>query len=154
MNKTYYSKNQQGKTLKQIKERNLIDIADVVKKHAGNGGATFNVKTGENLSGKNLYAVSIYPDREQRINGMIISQDDILAFIAKNRDLFDLDNTSLGTWLCKRTDGDVSYLDVVVTVSKRKAIKLGRKHGQIAIFGLKNLETISLVESVDRKRES
>lgn len=94
-----------------------------------------------------MYAVSIYPDREVRISGKILSQNDVLQFISKNSDIFreDIflrDDVALGTWY---HDAGISYLDVVVvTTSKAKAIKLGRQHQQLAIFGLKNLETISL----------
>jgi hypothetical protein len=142
MNKIYFDKGNKGKTLKQIESRNLLRLADVVKAHNENGGSTFDVKTGENLAGKNLYAVSIFPGESAKWNHKNITELELAAFIEYNSHSFKHDSTALGTWY-NDSDG-FSYLDIVVLTSKAKAIKLGRAHGQIAIFGLKKLDTITL----------
>ena len=50
----------------------LIDVGEVARRiatlHREQGGSTFNLRFGD-LSGKRLYAVSLYPERSRVISG-------------------------------------------------------------------------------------
>lgn len=103
------------------------------------GGATYNTQKG-NLAGTANYAVSIYPDRSM-ILPRSVTEKDLEEYAAKNSDLLNAPDNSLGVW--HDTAGGKYYLDVVVTIPDiEQAKELGRKHNQIAIFDLKNFVEI------------
>ena len=114
-------------------------VNNILKLIQQNGGATYNLSKG-NLVGTNAYAVAIYPDREEILEG-VAEHDDIQHYLDINEDLLSNSNNSFGAW----TSGGKTYLDVVATISnKEQAVELGRKHKQLAIFDLKNLVEIPL----------
>lgn len=102
------------------------------------GGITYNLSKG-NLGGSENYAVSIYPDREKIVEGPI-DFDTLEGYLLENQNLLQDLNNSFGAW----TNGNQVYLDVVVTVPDRdKALELGKRHNQLAIWDLKNNQEIS-----------
>src|SRR5579864_4530655 len=113
-------------------------INNILKLIQQTGGATYNLSKG-NLVGTNAFAVAIYPDREQIVEG--IDFDTLEGYVAQNEDLLSNSNNSFGAWV---SNGKV-YLDVVATVpTKEQAMELGYRHKQLAIFDLKNLVEIPL----------
>jgi 2'-5' RNA ligase len=104
-----------------------------------NGGATYNIASNKNMVGTDAYAVAIYPDREQIVEGLDF--DRLEGYLVDNGDLLNSSNNSFGAWV----SGGKVYLDVVATVpDKEQAMELGRKYNQLAIFDLKNLVEIPL----------
>src|SRR5579859_1153119 len=101
-------------------------VNNILKLIQQNGGATYNLSKG-NLVGTNAYAVAIYPDREEILEG-VAEHDDIQHYLDINEDLLSNSNNSFGAW----TSGGKTYLDVVATISnKEQAVELGRKHKQL-----------------------
>jgi hypothetical protein len=113
---------------------------DILAAHQAAGGGTFNME-GQNLSGQPLYAVSLYPDRTQRLSRDITEQD-IDRFLAANQDLLADPRNKLGTWRDSSTGEN--YLDVVVAIpDQRRAMELGKRYNQKAIYDLKTLAEIN-----------
>jgi hypothetical protein len=111
-------------------------VNQIVNELHSNGGATWNLSKG-NMAGTDNYAVSIYPDRAQILDG--VDFDRVEEFIASNHDLLDNPENSFGAWT---HDGKV-YMDVVATVPDvAQAVELGKQHNQIAIWDLKNAREI------------
>lgn len=112
-------------------------VNQIVNALHANGGVTWNLSKG-NMAGTDNYAVSIYPDRAQILDGADF--DTVEEYILSNSDLLENSENSFGAW---SHDGKV-YLDVVATIPDiNKAVELGKQHNQIAIWGLKNGEQIS-----------
>ena len=108
--------------------------------HKLNGGSTFNLKNSENLAGKDVYSVSIFPERSMIIDGKDITKENVNEFIKNNSDLLDNEKISIDTWYDDMSGK--TYIDAVVTTNKDEALKLGKKYNQKAIFGLKNFDEI------------
>jgi hypothetical protein len=90
--------------------------------------------------GQEGYAVSPYPDRGAIYSKRVFIKQ-IRDFMDKNADLLKQPDHAVGAWR-ERSTGK-TYLDVsVVTHDRDKAIELGKKHNQIAIFDFKNGATI------------
>lgn len=105
-----------------------------------NGGSTFNVKDRQSLSGKPVYAISLFPERSLILPGKPSPQQ-IQEFIQKNSDLLNSDKLSVGTWF-DQSSGN-TYVDVSVTTSEGDFAKfLGKYYNQKAIFNLKDFEEI------------
>jgi hypothetical protein len=103
--------------------------------HEVSGGSTFTAD-GRNLSGvKDRASVSIFPDRTQIIDGPI-SALEIKKFADKNRDILNgnEDIFAIGTWFNKN-DG-TTVLDLVTAPGKERAIELGKKYDQEAVYDL------------------
>ncbi len=100
-------------------------------------GATFNLYSGS-LSGRSLYAVSVYGDRTRDVDEPDFSVDMIEAFIRANLDLLSQPENSVGVWLA--ADEGRVYLDISITVKdRRRALALAREHGEQAICHLSDL---------------
>jgi hypothetical protein len=109
------------------------DILEVVE---SSGGITYNMTQG-NLAQTNNYSVSVYPEREKVVS--VIDFDEIERYIIDNEDLLRDPNNSLGIW----SHEGQTWLDVVVTIpNKEQALELGREHGQLTIWDLKNMKEI------------
>jgi hypothetical protein len=110
--------------------------------HAATGeGSTVSVSEG-NLAGLPLFAVSIYPGRTIDLAARPIWEI-IFAFGLVNADLLFRPHHALGTWFDPTRK--LHVLDVVVCPSSlNKAIRLGIRHRQKAIYDLKNGEAIAL----------
>lgn len=112
-------------------------VNQIINALHANGGATWNLSQG-NMVGTNNYAVAIYPDRAQILDG--VDFDRVEEYILNNSDLLDNPENSFGAW---SHDGKV-YLDVVATIPDiNQAVELGKKNNQIAIWDLKNGKQIS-----------
>jgi len=121
---------------KDFKIKSSRIIPDIVRTHNENGGSTFNIYTG-NQYGTNTYAVSIFPELSKPVDGKYINESTIKAFIDKHAELLKDPRLSVGTWYDK--DDGITYLDIVTTVAnRRKAIRLGKKYNQKAIYYLKD----------------
>jgi len=125
-------------------EKSDPDTKSQLRSHKAFGGSTFTI-IGENLMGYDGASVSIFPNREQIIEGREITERDLIDYIDKNRSIFEgnEDVLTIGTW--KGADGK-TYIDVSSTLPLGKAVDLGNKYGQKAIYDLKNGETITLVQ--------
>lgn len=108
--------------------------------HESNGGSTFNLSQNKSLAGEQFYALSPYKDRELVLDQMP-TEDDIAAYIAKNKDLLDTPEHSFGSWF--NSDNGKHYLDVSITEPDlAKAQNLARQHNQLAVFDLKEFKEI------------
>jgi hypothetical protein len=108
--------------------------------HSEHGGSTFNLAKGP-LGGTPHYAVSIHKGREVKVPGKNVSPEQMQAFMAKNADLLQDPDNSVGTWF-NQEDGN-TYIDVSKTVpGLDDALKLARENDQLAIFDLQNFEEI------------
>src|SRR6185369_2219220 len=137
-------------TQASLKEADLSGqiVNQIVNALHANGGVTWNLSQG-NMVGTPNYAVSIYPDRAQILDG--VDFDRVEEFIISNSDLLDNPENSFGAW---SHDGKV-YLDVVATIPDiNKAVELGKQHNQIAIWDLKNGEQISTGGTGEQKHAS
>ena len=107
------------------------------------GGATVSMFSGD-LSGQELYAVSIFGDRTQIIENAVISLEMIEAFIRANLDLLADTKHAVGVWL--EIADDQTFLDVSITVQDHnQAIRLAQEHSELAICHLKDL-TVEYIE--------
>jgi len=106
--------------------------------HQENGGATYSMRY-KDLGGQKLFVVSVFPDLGKIIEGKAIGKSDITNLINSNKKLLEDPRVCIGSWY-NSNDGK-SYLDVnVVLQDKQKAIALGKKYNQIAIFDLATFE--------------
>jgi hypothetical protein len=123
--------------LSTAERRNLAQA--VSELHNANGGATVNPLKGD-LIGRDLWAVSIYPERSQVIHGQQVTSEQVADYIIANADLLAHPAVSLGTWY-DATTGD-TWLDCSVTVpSFGLAELLASAYNQKAVFSLRSLET-------------
>jgi hypothetical protein len=117
----------------------------ISREHNANGGSTINAVRGD-LSATNHVAVSIFPDLTTRIPGKDITPEQVKEFADKVEKVgVDLSSpkVSIGTWF--DTDAGQTYLDVTATLPDRsKAVELGKKFNQKAVFDLSNFETIEI----------
>lgn len=136
-------------TKKQPSQFKLDNLNNIVKKIKEGGGETINLKTGESLTGKKLYAVSPYSERSfifkpgEKHGGLVANIDGktIYEFAQRNADLLNKPNHALGFWFDKESGN--WYFDVVVAPkSKKVAVGIGKKENQKAIFDLKKFEEI------------
>lgn len=124
---------------KPVASRSILGSisGEILKNHERDGGGTFDMN-GRNLSGRPLYAVSIYPDRSMPLH-RALTERDIDLFIEKNADLLTDPRNKIGTW----SNGGTNFLDVVVAIADRnKAVELGKHYNQRAIFDLSKMAEI------------
>ncbi|MHC4752625.1 MAG: hypothetical protein ACYTFW_22485, partial [Planctomycetota bacterium] len=106
--------------------------------HVGMGGATYNVRTGENMAGQDALVMSIYEGRQVKVPGQPTS-DQIAGYIEMNKDLLlgpDA-RVNLGTWF--DPDEGATFLDVVATIPREHieaAHGLGKEFDQKAAYDL------------------
>ena len=101
----------------------------------GARGASYSVTTGENLWGSNLYAVGIYPDREESCPSAQLSVERIRQYIERNIDVLYEPNHCIGLWL--NDQGSVIFDISRTTPSGQEAAQLALRHRQIKFFGLR-----------------
>jgi hypothetical protein len=115
----------------------------ISRAHNANGGSTINAVRGD-LSATNSVAVSMFPDLTTIIPGKDITPEQVKEFADKVEEAgVDLSSPklSIGTWF--DTDAGRTYLDVTATLPDRsKAVELGKKFNQKAVFDLSNFEPI------------
>jgi hypothetical protein len=120
----------------------------VIEAHKS-GGSTFNPHTGENIVGRDTWAVSGFKEREHVITRRAPTAQDIADFRVANKDLFDASGPKgelkIGTWFDEKTNRHV--LDVVSTTDdKLKALRFAKENDQDAIINLKTFEEIRLAD--------
>jgi hypothetical protein len=118
-------------------------MVSISKAHNANGGSTINAVRGD-LSAASNVAVSIFPDLTTMIPGKDITPKQVKEF-ADNVEKAGVDlsspKVSIGTWF--DADSGQTYLDVTATLPDRaKAVELGQKFNQKAVFDLSNFEII------------
>ncbi len=127
-------------------EQRIKTYADMASYTKKNDGATFNPRTLKNEStipeGKpDAYAVGVFPTISKVIKSAPTAKI-INEFELDNADIFNKPNTHIGLWYDKKDES--FYMDATVLVrDKNKAIELGKKYGQKAIFDIKNQEEIN-----------
>lgn len=95
------------------------------------GGATFNPRTGEDMLGSDLFAVSRGPDFERPLT----SEQDLAQFRADFADELAEEGAFLGTWIDPDTGvGEVNITDGVQSLDE--AVRLGRARDQKSIVHL------------------
>jgi hypothetical protein len=105
-----------------------------------NGGSTLNLTRG-NLAGTRNFAVSLFPELTQKIEGRPITPADIQGFLDKNRQLLSDPRLSFGTWV---DPNGTTWLDIVATTPvKKNAMELAQRYNQKAIYNLKTGEEIA-----------
>ena len=115
----------------------------IINETLSNGGITYNLHLNASLAGLNYFAVAMYPDHEKIVPVEDFDINTVRDYLLDNIDLLKDRRNSLGTW--HNTDNNMIYLDISRTISnKETAIDLGKKHKQLAIFDLANLEEITL----------
>lgn len=100
----------------------------------GEGGSTFSLYEGD-LGGKDLWAVSLYPDPDigDKIPVADFSPAHVADFAARHADFLADPRLAVGTWL---EDGMV-YLDLsAITANGEQAMELGARYNQIGVFHL------------------
>ena len=104
-----------------------------------NGGATINMRSGQSLSGVEMYAIALPVAPGMVVNGYPTGAD-LKAFTMRNAKwLLDRSGYALGTWYYKGK----TYIDVSTTIPWRDyAVTLGKEYDQISIFDLANFEEI------------
>jgi len=131
-----------GEVLQEMRNTR-IPLPDLVEQilavHNETGGSTFNVITGENQVGRDVWAYSPYKDRE-----VILDHDptpeELLTYIRNNWDLLRIPKNNLGTW--KSPSGE-HYLDVSTVVpDKEEALRNALKAKQLAITNLRTFEEV------------
>jgi hypothetical protein len=117
-----------------FKSREQATVRDVYEGHKANGASTVNPYDGD-MAGKDLWAVSLYPERTYIKEGKDLSEAEIYNFWRKNADLLSSDpRLNIGTWF-NAEDGN-TYVDVSLLLPKSDAAlaeKLGRQYNQIAV---------------------
>ena len=113
-------------------------INDILHSIESTGGVTYSLSKG-NLAGTNNFSVSIYPNKEQIIEG-VADYDDIENYIDTNEDLLSNPNNAFGAW---GHEGKIWYDVVVAIPNKEQALKLAREHNQLAIYDLAKGQEIS-----------
>jgi tRNA A37 methylthiotransferase MiaB len=102
--------------------------------HSEKGGTTIDAK-GNDLSGTDAFAVSIYPDRKVEITGENIPADQLAKFKVKNNDILSKEGHMVGTWFDAETGKSV--IDItVVKKDLNEALALGRKYDQKEVWDL------------------
>lgn len=114
--------------------------ANIATATRANGGATFAL-SGQSLTGRRGYALSVYPDRERIVPG-VADAASIAQYIADNADVFLSDlRAVVGTWV---HDGQ-TFLDISRVIADRsEALAAARDAAQLAIFDLEALEEITV----------
>jgi hypothetical protein len=118
---------------------NIAIIQSALAELASKGGATFNL-AGENLAGRDLYAVSPIKKLEWK-SSFAPAVEDVLAYVNHNAGLLATPIAALGLW----HEAGLFYMDVVFCVQSRSAaIEIGRAAQQIAVCHLKDGSIIKL----------
>ena len=142
-----------------ISETKTSDKSAQLADHMKEGGSTFT-PDGKNLRGTEGFSVSTHLDLTKSIPGNNLTEKDIADFIEKNKILLGVDpSLSIGTWYNEKTN--TTMIDVVsIEPDLDKAIALGKKHNQIAIYSLSAGHAINtggtgkVVKPVPKKKDS
>ena len=119
-----------------------INAKEQVEGHKQNDGSTF--MSGKDMGGTPNEAVSIFPERTKINKGNNVSEQDIIDFKEKNKDLLEgnEDVLGVGTWYDKKTDQ--TYIDVTSIIPKehaKEAHELGRDYNQKETVSLEDFKS-------------
>ena len=108
--------------------------------HAEHGGSTYSLRWGD-LSGADLWAVSLFPDLTATVVGRDIGSEALSAFVRDNLEVLSHPHCALGTFYFA---GDsTTFIDVsLVLADSARALELGRRYNQISVFNLQTFEEI------------
>lgn len=118
----------------------LIHLADALT--VPDGGFSVSVESWRDA--RVGYAVSVFPDCEERITGNV-RESRIARYLAANAPLLAKPNVVLGGW--RNPEDNAVYLDVSIVVPTRaEAVALAKAHGQVAIWDFAACRSIPLVD--------
>ena len=123
-----------------FKAREQLTVEDTISLYEASGkkGSTVNPYEGD-MSGQNLWAVSLYPERTVRIPGREIDPKVLYDFYRDNADLLSADpRLNVGTWFNEKK-GRVE-IDVSVALPEAEATTLAQKYNQAAIMRLSDFQ--------------
>lgn len=107
------------------------------------GGSTYHLSEG-NMSGKDAFAVSVFPELQQKVEGVKVTPQQIQEYLSRPdvQAVLKADpRISVGTWA---SDGQ-TYLDLSATVPHLgEAKRIGKMYDQKAIFDLQNGREINV----------
>jgi hypothetical protein len=108
---------------------------EIACKTVENQGCSLNINGCEPVKG---FMVGL-SGREQIINVLTFTHDDVQAFIEKNMDVLKDENIFVGTWI----SGDSVYMDCSINLPEKNfALKFGALNGQICIWDVLNKKEI------------
>jgi hypothetical protein len=121
---------------------NVSDLARTIVAHTqATGGATVTAD-GVSLAGSRGYSVALYHEREQTLTQ--VREEEVAYYCQQNADLIAKPGNCVGAWKDEQ-DGGMLYLDIVKVIPGRKrALHVGHKAKQIAIFNLVKMHEIRL----------
>lgn len=97
-------------------------------------GGGFSVSATSGADVRSGFALSVHPEREQRI-GDTVTADDLMAYVRANADLLMRPGAVLGGW--RDAESGQAFLDVSTVVHDReRALSLARAHDQLAFYDL------------------
>lgn len=116
------------------------DNGAVARAHNMYGGSTFSMK-GENMDGKDFYAVAVLPKRSRIISGAVLNECHICKFVRDNAEYLANLNLAVGTWYDLMSDQ--SELDLVYLAGTRRvASMLAEDYDQKAYYDLSSGQEI------------
>lgn len=121
-----------------MKKEVLKDIKEYIKE---NKGITLDINTMKNTTIKNGYSVSLagYETKEKDINK---TMEVLKEYIKAVKDL-KKNNLFVGVWYDEKTQ--YYYIDISMIINKRReAEKIAKENKQLAIYDLKNNDSIYL----------
>jgi len=113
--------------------------SELLRRIKEEGGFTYQPVN--NTTPKEGFAVSTFKNHERVFDADKITLDDIADYVLERWDQFKDPKVHVGGWV----DQGKVYLDLSTVVKSRdEAIRLGKRHNQLAVFDLGRLETIYL----------
>ncbi len=110
-----------------------LDTHERSRRQTEQPGSTTSLYEGD-LSGRNIWAVSQYPEHSLYIHRDELSTELLEAFADQHRELLADPRTAIGTW--ENRQGQV-WVDIVVLVTSRgEAVRLGRRYNQEGVYHL------------------
>lgn len=121
--------------------RNLSDLTAQIHSTGPDGGFTFHAITKDQP--RSGFAVSLYKDRERKLDAKDCTVNEIADYVVRNWDLLSKENNYIGGWV--NPEDNKVYLDVSTVVrSADEAFRLGKAHKQIAYFDLAKGESVTI----------
>ncbi|NQT22344.1 MAG: hypothetical protein HQ579_02780 [Candidatus Omnitrophica bacterium] len=125
-----------GKKGKGISPSKASRLTALIEKKGG-----FSYQPNFHTSPKDGYMVSPYKDREKVVSTKGITPNNLVDYVLDNQDLFQNRDHYFGAW----KDEDSVYFDVSVKhEDKETAFIYAKKHEQLAIYDIKNNDSIYL----------
>jgi hypothetical protein len=124
----------------KVAEAVLIHMSDALSVRDGG----FSVHIGSGAAAREGFAVSIYPQFERRVRGLVTVQY-LAGFVTEHALPLTRPDVVFGGWRDPRST--IAYLDLSIVVPDRaQALRLARLHGQRAIWDFASAESICVDE--------